>query len=140
MADINREEDNKMQTKAANIAARIALGGDDQYIKWQLFAVQARQKREGGNYAGTSTQSGKDMSCKSLSTNGSTTSDENRNSSTSAAVSGDTRKFGKHSVVPPRQRVSRTILVKDMIAVLEREPQMTKSTLVYSFYERMRAE
>lgn len=44
----NKEEDDKMRTTAANVAARAAVGGDDMLSKWQLMAEQARQKREGG--------------------------------------------------------------------------------------------
>lgn len=43
----NKEEDDKMRTTAANVAARAAVGGDDMLSKWQLMAEQARQKREG---------------------------------------------------------------------------------------------
>jgi transcription initiation factor TFIID subunit 4 len=44
---VNKEEDDKMRTTAANVAARAAVGGDDMLSKWQLMAEQARQKREG---------------------------------------------------------------------------------------------
>lgn len=43
----NKEEDDKLRTTAANVAARAAVGGDDMLSKWQLMAEQARQKREG---------------------------------------------------------------------------------------------
>ncbi|GJY66889.1 RNA-directed DNA polymerase, eukaryota [Tanacetum coccineum] len=43
---VNKEEDYKMRTTAANVAARAAVGGDDMLSKWQLMAEQARQKRE----------------------------------------------------------------------------------------------
>jgi transcription initiation factor TFIID subunit 4 len=57
----NKEEDDKMRTTAANVAARAAVGGDDMLSKWQLMAEQARQKREGGVDASGS-QPGKDAS------------------------------------------------------------------------------
>ena len=41
----NKEEDDKMRTTAANVAARQAVGGSDMLSKWQLMAEQARQKR-----------------------------------------------------------------------------------------------
>lgn len=44
---VNKEEDDKMRTTAANVAARAAVGGDDMLSKWTLMA-QARHKREGG--------------------------------------------------------------------------------------------
>lgn len=56
-----------MRTTAANVAARAAVGGDDMLSKWQLMAEQARQKREGGVDA-TSSQPGKDVSRKVVST------------------------------------------------------------------------
>jgi transcription initiation factor TFIID subunit 4 len=59
----NKEEDDKMRTTAANVAARAAVGGDDMLSKWQLMAEQARQKREGGVDASGS-QPGKDVSRK----------------------------------------------------------------------------
>lgn len=51
---VNKEEDDKMRTTAANVAARAAVGGDDMLSKWQLMAEQARQKREGLDSASAS--------------------------------------------------------------------------------------
>ena len=65
----NKEEDDKMRTTAANVAARAAVGGDDMLSKWQLMAEQARQKREGGVDTSGS-QPSKDVSRKPLSTSG----------------------------------------------------------------------
>lgn len=53
-----------MRTTAANVAARAAVGGDDMLSKWQLMAEQARQKREGGGDAASSSQIGKDVNSK----------------------------------------------------------------------------
>lgn len=39
----------------------------------------------------------------------------------------------------PQTKVARAISVKDVIAVLEREPQMSKSTLIYRLYEKVRS-
>ncbi|RVW40412.1 Transcription initiation factor TFIID subunit 4b [Vitis vinifera] len=66
----NKEEDDKMRTTAANVAARAAVGGDDMLSKWQLMAEQARQKREGGIDAASGSQPGKDASRKLSSTSG----------------------------------------------------------------------
>lgn len=38
----------------------------------------------------------------------------------------------------PQTGVARTISVKDVIAVLEREPQMSKSSLIYRLYEKIK--
>jgi Transcription initiation factor TFIID component TAF4 family len=35
-------------------------------------------------------------------------------------------------------KVERSISMKDVIAVLEREPQMSKSTLIYQLYNQVR--
>ncbi|XP_043713153.1 transcription initiation factor TFIID subunit 4b-like [Telopea speciosissima] len=139
----NKEEDDKMRTTAANVAARAAVGGDDMQSKWQLMAEQARQKREGGGDGANSVQPGRELSHKALSTMGRTTTDNQQveNRSLSAAVaSGPARKFGRNSVAVPQSKVARTISVKDVIAVLEREPQMSKSTLMYRLYEKIRAD
>lgn len=53
---------------------------------------------------------------------------------------GAVRKVGRNQVVPPQSKVVRTISVKDVIAVLEREPQMSKSTLMYRLYEKVQSD
>ncbi|KAH9670530.1 hypothetical protein KPL70_017020 [Citrus sinensis] len=63
---VNKEEDNKMRTTAANVAARAAVGGGDMFSKWQLMAEQARQKREGGTDMASGSQAGKDTNRKPL--------------------------------------------------------------------------
>ncbi|KAI3958965.1 hypothetical protein MKX01_023641 [Papaver californicum] len=132
----NKEEDDKMRTTAANVAARVAVGGDDMLSKWQLMAEQARQKREGGTDVASASQSGKDSTRRTLSNPGRALRDnqgaEIRGSSSSAL--GAMRKFGRDSV---HMKIARSISVKDVIAVLEREPQMSKSTLIYRLYDRM---
>lgn len=57
----NKEDDDKMRTTAANVAARAAVGGDDAFLKWQLMA-EARQK--------SVTEAGKDGNQKSASGGG----------------------------------------------------------------------
>lgn len=54
--------------------------------------------------------------------------------------SGAVRKIGRHQASAPQIRVARTITLKDVIAALEREPQMSKSTLIYRLYERIRSD
>lgn len=49
------------------------------------------------------------------------------------------RKTGRNQSVP-EVKIARTISVKDVVAVLEREPQMSKSTLIYQLYERTRSD
>ncbi|GJU54210.1 transcription initiation factor TFIID subunit 4b [Tanacetum coccineum] len=65
---VNKEEDYKMRTTAANVAARAAVGGDDMLSKWQLMAKQARQKREGGADSASTSQPSLDVGPKPVST------------------------------------------------------------------------
>ncbi|KAF5189003.1 Transcription initiation factor tfiid subunit 4b [Thalictrum thalictroides] len=138
---VNKEEDDKMRTTAANVAARVAVGGDDMLSKWQLMAEQARQKREGVDSA-SFTQMSKDITRKASSLGGKTSREthDGENRSSSAGASGSMRKSGRKPVVMPHTKVVRSISVKDVLAVLEREPQMSKSTLVYRLYVRMCAD
>ncbi|KAK8643081.1 hypothetical protein V6N13_012396 [Hibiscus sabdariffa] len=135
---VNKEDDDKMRATAANVAARAAVGGDDMLSKWQLMAEQARQKREGGTDAASGSQAGKDVNHRPSSASGKSTKDnqesEKRGPRTPHA-SGGSKKFGRNQGVTltPHTRMARTISVKDVIAALEREPQMSKSTLIYSF-------
>ncbi|XP_054812383.1 transcription initiation factor TFIID subunit 4b-like [Prosopis cineraria] len=140
---VNKEEDDKMRTNAANVAARAAVGGDDMLSKWQLMAEQARQKREGVVDASSSSQPAKDASRKSASSSGRSTkdnSDGEKRLSTSFGTSGTARKLGRNQGIAHQTRVARSISVKDVIAALEREPQMSKSPLIYSLYERIHSD
>lgn len=134
----NKEEDDKMRATAANVAARAAVGGDDVLSKWQLMAEQARQKREGGQDVASYPQPTRDQIRRSLSTSGNITKDNQEvdNRGPSAAASGAIRKLGRNQLVMPQSKFARTISVKDVISVLEREPQMSRSTLIYRLYER----
>ncbi|KAF5194613.1 Transcription initiation factor tfiid subunit 4b [Thalictrum thalictroides] len=116
----NKEEDDKMRTTAANAATRVAVGGDDMYSKWLLMAKQAQQKRQGMDSASFA-QMSKDITRE-------THDGENRSSSATAS------RGMRKPVVMPHTKVVRTISVKDVLAVLEREPQMLKSALVYRLY------
>ncbi|XP_010272131.1 PREDICTED: transcription initiation factor TFIID subunit 4b isoform X3 [Nelumbo nucifera] len=140
----SKEEDDKMRTTAANVAARAAVGGDDMLSKWQLMAEQARQKREGGIDMASGVLLGKDLSRRPLSTSSRITKDsqkaENKGPTAGAASSGPVGKFGRSHVVVSQTKVSPTISVKDVIAVLEREPQMSRSTLIYRLYEKMHSD
>ncbi|KAL3734908.1 hypothetical protein ACJRO7_024131 [Eucalyptus globulus] len=131
----NKEEDDKMRTTAANVAARAAVGGDDMLSKWQLMAEQARQKREGGLEAAS--QVGKDSRKSSISGR---SNKDNQAGKRGQAASGVIRKLGRNQAIASQPKVVRTISVKDVIAVLEREPQMAKSSLIYRLYNKVRSE
>ncbi|KAM1033792.1 hypothetical protein FF1_037244 [Malus domestica] len=140
----NKEEDDKMRTTAANVAARAAVGGDDMLSKWQLMAEQARQKREGGIDVASGSQPGKDVNRKPTLSAGRTMKDnqeaEKRSGGTPvASAAGTIRKCGKNQVNVPQTKVARSISVKDVIAVLEREPQMSRSTMIYRLFERVQS-
>ncbi|KAE9457241.1 hypothetical protein C3L33_10868, partial [Rhododendron williamsianum] len=138
----NKEEDDKMRTTAANVAARAAVGGDDMLSKWQLLAEQARQKRGGGDVFSGS-QPGTDLSCKPLSISQNTERGnqeaEKRGHQTDAVTFGLSRKFARNQGVVPHSKVNPSISIKDVIAALEREPQILKTTLIYRLYEKSRA-
>ncbi|PQQ07411.1 transcription initiation factor TFIID subunit 4b-like isoform X2 [Prunus yedoensis var. nudiflora] len=143
--DANKEEDDKMRTTAANVAARAAVGGDDMLSKWQLMAEQARQKREGGIDVASGSQPGKDVNRKPTSTAGRIMKDNQEaekkgGGGTPVAAAGTFRKCGRNQVITPQTRVARSISVKDVIAVLEREPQMSRSTLIYRLFERIQSD
>ncbi|VVA33867.1 PREDICTED: mRNAion initiation factor [Prunus dulcis] len=138
----NIEADGKLRTTAANVAARAAVGGDDMFSKWQLMA-QARQKHEGEIDAASGSQPGKDVNHKPTSTTrrimkGSQEA-EKRGGPAPVATAGPIRKSGRNQVIMPQTRMARTISVKDMIAALEREPQMSKSMLIYRLHERIQS-
>ncbi|WJX75470.1 hypothetical protein P8452_58999 [Trifolium repens] len=140
---VNKEVDDKMRTNAANVAARAAVGGDDMLSKWQLMAEQARQKREGGADTASGSQPTKDVSRKSSPSSGRNTKDNQereRKGSTSLGNSATARKFGKNQSPGSQTRIARNISVKDVIAVLEREPQMSKSSLLYRLHERIHSD
>ncbi|KAL3347672.1 hypothetical protein AABB24_021379 [Solanum stoloniferum] len=140
---VNKEEDDKMRTTAANVAARAAVGGDDMLSKWQLMAEQARQKREGGGDVASGSLPGKDVTRKNLSAPTRSSRDpqeaEKRIQSSAIATPGAVRRAGRTQGIITQTRVARSITVKDVIAVLEREPQMSKSTLIYRLYEKARS-
>ncbi|XP_074309425.1 transcription initiation factor TFIID subunit 4b isoform X2 [Silene latifolia] len=136
---VNKEEDDKMRTTAANVAARAAVGGDDMLSKWQLMA-QARQKRDGGPEIASGSQLGRDATLKPLITSTGNVKDTRgvgkKDHSATLGTPGAMRQGGKYqeNTLPPR--IAPSISIKDVIAVLEREPQMAKSTLVYRLYDR----
>lgn len=130
----NKEEDDKMRATAANVAARVAVGGDDMLSKWQLMAEQARQKREGLDAA--STQSSKTISNKSLPSFKRPEQQESEKQASLPPLSGIRRKPWRNQSGMPNIKVPHSISVKDVIVALEREPQMSKSSFLYRLYER----
>ncbi|THU71616.1 hypothetical protein C4D60_Mb04t03340 [Musa balbisiana] len=131
----NKEEDDKMRATAANVAARAAVGGDDMLSKWQLMAEQARQKREGFDGAPGKTASSKPLL--SLGRSSREKQESEKKGSSAVSASGSTRRFGRKNALESHPKVARNVSLKDVIAVLEREPQMSKSSLIYRLYERL---
>ncbi|KAK4794487.1 hypothetical protein SAY86_012481 [Trapa natans] len=141
---VNKEEDDKMRTTAANVAARAAVGGDDMFSKWQMMAEQARQKRVGGSEGASSSQPSKSLGHKPISASGDNVKElqetGKQGQSDPSVSSGVTRKFGRNQDILAPHRVARTISIKDVITVLEREPQMSKSTLIYRLYDQVHSD
>ncbi|RWV99836.1 hypothetical protein GW17_00037241 [Ensete ventricosum] len=128
-----------MRATAANVAARAAAGGDDMLSKWQLMAEQARQKRDGIDGASGS-QLGKSAAGKSLSSSGRGSKEKQefeKKGSSAFGTSGGMRRFGRNSAQASHPKVARNISVRDVVAALETEPQMSKSSLIYRLYERL---
>ncbi|XP_019105353.1 transcription initiation factor TFIID subunit 4b isoform X2 [Beta vulgaris subsp. vulgaris] len=111
---VNKEKDDKLRITAANVASRAAVGGDDVKLKWDLM-VQARQLANSvGNEKEIRGTGQRDLSASGLVTQG-----------------------GRSQVAATSVRVARRISIKDVIAVLEKEPQMAKSTIMYRLYDKM---
>ncbi|XP_076915181.1 transcription initiation factor TFIID subunit 4b-like isoform X1 [Bidens hawaiensis] len=142
----NKEEDDKMRATAANVAARAAVGGDDMLSKWQLMAEQNRQKREGGTDTGSTSQPSIDVRPKLAQSSTERTSKDNPDtermtSNTVTANPGPViRKPTRNQELAKSGSIPRTITVKDVISVLGREIQMSRSTLIYRLYEKVRSE
>lgn len=119
------------KTTAANVAALAALGGYDILAKWQHKADQlAREKCQGKdvNHKATST-AGRTM-------NGNLEVEKIGGVEDSVSAAGSSvGKFGRNYqlMIMPQTKVAstRSISIKDVIAVLEKEPQMSKSSLIY---------
>ncbi|KAK6130814.1 hypothetical protein DH2020_035437 [Rehmannia glutinosa] len=138
--DANKEEDDKMRATAANVAVRAATGVGDMLSRWQLM-IEAKQK-QGGSDTSSGSQPGKDVARKPSATSAKNTREnqeaEKRDPSAAFTTPALVRKVGRNQVVVPR--VARSISVKDIIAILEREPQMSKSTLLYRLYNKVSAD
>ncbi|XP_038970601.1 transcription initiation factor TFIID subunit 4b-like [Phoenix dactylifera] len=135
------KEDDKIRATAANVAARAAVGGDDILSKWQLMAEQARQKREGRLEGASCCHQDKITGNKSLPNSGRSSSERQevgRRGAPAAFLCGKwgMRKSGRGSATM-LPKIARRISAKDVIVVLEREPQMSRSALIYRLYERM---
>uniref|UniRef100_A0A0A8YAE0 Transcription initiation factor TFIID component TAF4 C-terminal domain-containing protein n=1 Tax=Arundo donax TaxID=35708 RepID=A0A0A8YAE0_ARUDO len=124
-----------MRTTAANAAARVAAGGDDMLSKWQLLAERNKQRSEGGDDSSGSLP-GNMLPHKPSQKSGKDSREqqeiEKRGYSATLGPGGVRRS--------PITKVVRSITVKDVIAALEQEPQMSKSSLLFQLYGRSSAE
>jgi len=118
-----------MRTTAANAAVRVAAGGDDILSKWQLLAEKNKQRGEGGD--GSSGSLPGTMSPHKPSPKAGKGSREQQ----------DIEKRGYFSMLGPggvrrsaHMKVARSITVKDVVAALEREHQMSKSSLLFRLH------
>ncbi|PUZ40536.1 hypothetical protein GQ55_9G431500 [Panicum hallii var. hallii] len=130
-----KEDDDKMRTTAANVAARVAAGGDDMLSKWQLLAERNKQRSEGGDGSSGSLP-GNMLQHKPSPKSGKDSREEQENEKRGYSTmlgSGGVRR-------PSLTKVARRLSVKDVIAALEREPQMSKSSLLFQLYGRLSTE
>lgn len=135
----SKEEEDKMRANAANVAARAAVGGDDMLSKWKLMAEKARQKREGATDGVPNPRGNKEVSRKTvggLKSANASDHQEGDNKGSNAATTGPARSMGRNLGPSSQIKPIRNISVKDVVALLEREPQMTKSTILYRLYDR----
>ncbi|XP_073034992.1 transcription initiation factor TFIID subunit 4b-like isoform X2 [Primulina eburnea] len=136
-AKANKDEDDKMRATAANVAVRAATGVGDMLSRWQLM-IEAKQKL-GGTGTLSGSQPGKDKARMPIPTSTRNTREnqeaEKRDHSPALSTPASVRKVARNRIIVPQ--VARTISVKDVIAVLEREPQMSKSTLIYRLYDKI---
>ncbi|KAH6785089.1 hypothetical protein C2S51_037544 [Perilla frutescens var. frutescens] len=137
---VNKEDEDKMRTTAANVAVRAATGVGDITSRWQLM-IEAKQK-QGGFDTSYGPQTLKDVGRKPLASSTRNTMEnqesQKREPSCSLTTPASIRKVGRNQVVVPRE--ARSISVKDVIAVLEREPQMSKSMLLYGLYQKVKGD
>lgn len=147
------DEEVKQRANAANVAARAAAGVNDMLIKWQMMAEKGRQKREGDSGA---SDAAADVNVgTNIASSGGRTTDKKHGS-------GDVKAGGRTTVERPTTgaifrkspglttsrgpvhqlsvtnkpvKSTRTISVKDVIAYLETEPKVAKSTLLYRLYD-----
>ncbi|KAI7753268.1 hypothetical protein M8C21_018988 [Ambrosia artemisiifolia] len=124
---VNKVEDDKSRTADANVAARAALGGHDMLSKWQLKAEQARQKRKGGPGAASASKPSLDVG---FGSKPEPTSEKNSTKDNPERTSGPVTTTSGPISIPLR----RTISVKDVISVLGRETQMSRSILIHRLY------
>ncbi|XP_048425046.1 transcription initiation factor TFIID subunit 4b-like isoform X3 [Pyrus x bretschneideri] len=136
--ETNKMDNDKMRTAAANVAALAAVGGDDMFSKWKLMA-QARKQRDGEIDAASRAQPVQGVNRTPTSTAGRIMESQEAEKKGVAAAA-TSRKAGSNQVTTTHTRMARSISVKDMIVVLEREPQMSKSTLLYRLHERIQSD
>ncbi|CAI9101483.1 OLC1v1038817C1 [Oldenlandia corymbosa var. corymbosa] len=122
-----------MNIDETNSAIRAALGDDDMLFRWKR--LQSRQKNVSGLKAGCVLQPEKDADQKLSSTDNVRNEQEAEQSGNSAASTApvEDAKAGQIDVSGRESSMARTISLKDVIAVLEREFQLLKSPLLYRF-------
>ncbi|XP_066165176.1 transcription initiation factor TFIID subunit 4b isoform X3 [Oryza sativa Japonica Group] len=121
-----KAEDDKTRTTAANAAARVAAGGDDMLSRWQFMAEKKKSKCDGDGSSGS-------MPGNMLPRTSSPKPGKGSREQQEIEKTGGVRRSS-------HVKVTRSITVKDVIAALEREPQMLKSSLLFQLYGRSPAE
>ncbi|RVW72393.1 Transcription initiation factor TFIID subunit 4b [Vitis vinifera] len=133
--EMKRLTDSRMQRKAANVAARVAVGGDDLTLRWQVMAKKAQQKSDGAFGKSFVVQQSKDMKHMRSPTSGRRVGD-----SQELHAKGTKSRVGENQSARPQSKVVRSVSIKDLLATLEREPQMAKSALTQRLRERIHSD
>ncbi|RVW80113.1 Transcription initiation factor TFIID subunit 4b [Vitis vinifera] len=133
--EMKRLTDSRVQRKAANVAARVAVGGDDLTLRWQVMAKKAQQKSDGAFGKSFVVQQSKDMKHMRSPTSGRRVGD-----SQELHAKGTKSRVGENQSARPQSKVVRSVSIKDLLATLEREPQMAKSALTQRLRERIHSD
>ncbi|KAL6347017.1 hypothetical protein AAG906_012268 [Vitis piasezkii] len=133
--EMKRLTDSRVQRKAANVAARVAVGGDDLTLRWQVMAKKAQQKSDGAFGKSFVVQQSKDMKHMRSPTSGRRVGD-----SQESHAKGTKSRVGENQSARPQSKVVRSVSIKDLLATLEREPQMAKSALTQRLRERIHSD
>ncbi|KAL9254102.1 Transcription initiation factor TFIID subunit 4b-like protein [Drosera capensis] len=134
--EANKEKNNQIRTSAAKVSAHATVGNNDILSKWQLMAEEAKRRGKGGAANTSRSQAIMDSAHGHLADRRNNQRAGRQDNLTDVAASGSVARSGMTQV----SKAARNISVQDLITVLEREPQMTKSIALYRLYERIHSD
>ncbi|KAF5951821.1 hypothetical protein HYC85_009765 [Camellia sinensis] len=132
--EVKRMVNEILHTSAMNVAAQAAVGEDDLTSKWQLMAKKAPLKHDKRIGAMSNAQLNEQMIYMS-----SQTLPRKSGDGQESKEKGAKNTFQGHQCLMS-QKFVHPISTKDIIAVLERDRQMTNSRFGYCLYERLNAK